>query len=114
MAENKELTSKVEWETAMDDSLNKPVLLFKHSTTCPISAGAWREYQSFLADSPAPDVTYTSVKVIEEKPLSNLITEQTGVTHQSPQVILIKNKEVIWNASHGNITKQELHKHLNQ
>lgn len=108
-----ELTTDTEWKTVLEESLQQPVFVFKHSTTCPISARAWQEYQAYLEDTPNPGVIYTSVKVIEAKDVSNQITNDLDINHQSPQAILIKNKEAVWDTAHGNITKAQLDKTIN-
>ena len=46
--------------------------------------------------------------LITFRPISNEIAEKTGVEHQSPQVIVLKNKEVIYQASHNGIDANEI------
>ncbi|MED1205527.1 bacillithiol system redox-active protein YtxJ [Heyndrickxia acidicola] len=86
-------------------------LLFKHSTTCPISANAYKEFQSFTASK---DIPAALVKVIEDRPVSNKITEIFGIKHESPQIFLLENDRVEWNASHWNITKDAIEKAVGQ
>ena len=50
------------------------------------------------------------VKVIENRPLSNEISSDLGIQHESPQAFVIANSDVVWNASHWKITKKELEK----
>jgi len=103
MTNYKEITTLPEWETVLQSSKEKPVLLFKHSTTCPISAAAYREFTSFETE-----VEAYLVKVIENRPVSNEIERVLGVQHQSPQAFVLVNEEVKWHASHRNITKKNL------
>lgn len=84
-------------------SKEKPVLLFKQSTTCPISAEAFNQYQSFLEESDA-DLSAYFVKVRETREVSNQITEDLDVRHQSPQILLVKDEKSVWDASHTSIT----------
>ncbi|HLR79470.1 MAG TPA: bacillithiol system redox-active protein YtxJ [Bacillota bacterium] len=104
-----ELTSMNELEKVWEETTEKPVLLFKHSTTCPLSAQAMNEYQSFL-QSLDKDVSAYMVKVIEERPISNKIAEWTEVRHHSPQILLVKDKEVLWHTSHTKITTKNMDK----
>lgn len=99
-----EITTAQEWNAALEQSAAKPVVVLKHSTTCPVSANALREYESYLTDKPNPDADYLLVKVIESRPVSNQIAEDTGVKHESPQIICLKNKEAYWKASHWSVT----------
>lgn len=103
-----ELHSVEELERILDASDKAPLFLFKHSTRCPISAAAYRRvnaYEEGAADSRPPIYL---VKVIEARPLSNLIAQRLGVEHQSPQIILVCHKTAVWNASHGAITAEAM------
>ncbi|GGJ96164.1 hypothetical protein GCM10007063_18310 [Lentibacillus kapialis] len=113
MTELKELQSKEELKQAWERSMEKPVLFFKHSTTCPISAGAFKEYQAFF-ESAGDNVGIYVIKVLESRSISNQITEETGVKHESPQIFLIRNKEVLWHTSHSHITKDTINEALQQ
>jgi bacillithiol system protein YtxJ len=104
----KEITTVDEWKEALEHSADQPVVILKHSTTCPVSANALREYEEYLGAKPSGGIDYLLVKVIESRPVSNQIAEDTGVTHASPQIICIKNKESYWNASHWAITTEHI------
>ncbi|WP_338472219.1 bacillithiol system redox-active protein YtxJ [Niallia sp. XMNu-256] len=79
--------------------------LFKHSTTCPISAKAFEEFKGFLSENPTSSAI---VHVIEDRPVSNQIAEEFGIKHESPQIFLIENGEVLWNTSHWKIKKDAI------
>lgn len=80
-------------------------LLFKHSTTCPISAKAFEEFKAYAADGDTPAAI---VHVIEDRPVSNQIAEDFGIKHESPQIFLLKDGEPVWNASHWKITRDSI------
>lgn len=98
-----ELTSVDQWKKVLERSSEKPVLVFKHSTTCPVSAHAYGEFSSF-----EKQMDRYLVKVIEHRSVSNEIAIDLGIQHQSPQAFLIANGEAVWNASHWKITKKTL------
>jgi bacillithiol system protein YtxJ len=100
------ITTVPQLENVLRASSELPVLIFKHSTTCPVSAAALREFKQFSEKTTG--VVHSIVHVIEERPVSNAIAEKTGVRHESPQAILIKNNEVLWHASHAKITADAL------
>lgn len=107
----KELHKQEEWEEVLVRSQDHPVLLLKHSTTCPISARAYREFMAFVgsnASNPAQKMEYRIVKVIESRTLSRRIAEDTEVHHESPQVLLLDSGQVIQHTSHGKITRKRL------
>src|SRR4051812_17738310 len=96
-----EIISVDQWKNILEQSKEKAVIVFKHSTTCPVSAYAYGEFTSFNS----PVNTYL-VKVIENRSVSNEIQNDLGVRHESPQAFLVANGQAIWNASHRKITKK--------
>ncbi|MGP7818418.1 bacillithiol system redox-active protein YtxJ [Niallia sp. 01092] len=85
---------------------NSSVLLLKHSLTCPISQAAFDEYQQFTEANENVNAYYLAVQ--DSRPLSNHIAESYQIKHESPQVLLFSNNDVVWNASHRNITVDAL------
>jgi bacillithiol system protein YtxJ len=86
-------------------SEDAPVLLFKHSTTCPISAHAYRE-MSRLDAGAAREVALVVVQTA--RPLSNEIASRTGVRHESPQAIVLRRGRPVYTASHYDITAADV------
>ena len=78
-------------------SHNEPVILFKHSTTCPISAAAYQQMSRY-------DGEVSLVVVQSAREISRRIEKQTGVRHESPQAIILRNGRAVWSASHWSIT----------
>ena len=99
-----EIKSTDALEACLAESALQPVLLFKHSTTCPISAAAYRRVTDYLEEAGEDAPPCYLVKVIESRPVSNAIAEYLGVRHQSPQTILVHRGEACWDASHGTVT----------
>ena len=101
----KEITSVDEWQQLnTQDSL----IVFKHSTTCPVSANALKEFEDYLSQEPKKNTDYVLVKVIESRPVSNQIAEDTGIKHESPQIIYLQKGEPVWNTSHWSITVEHM------
>ena len=77
-------------------SHERPVVIFKHSVTCGISAGVRREVEQVSTD--------VNVVVIQtHRHLSNEIAHRTGVRHESPQAIVLINGQPVYHASHYDI-----------
>lgn len=104
-----EIKTLNDWKTLMDTSVHHDVLLMKHSTACPISAKAWKEYQRFIK-AKNENLQTAFVKVIESRDISQQIEKDLGVKHESPQVILIQNKNAVSSASHFKINQKTLTK----
>ena len=92
-------------QAAIEESRIRPVLLFKHSTSCGISAGVFREVKMV-------DTDVNIVIVQTDRHISNEIERHTGVKHQSPQAIVLKNGEAVYHASHYDITVEDINQHL--
>jgi bacillithiol system protein YtxJ len=99
-----ELNEETELATLLEASSQGPVFVLKHSTTCPISAGAFRRVNAFLEEKGDAAAPFYLVKVIESRPLSNAIARDSGVQHASPQLILFNQGKARWDTSHGAIT----------
>jgi bacillithiol system protein YtxJ len=82
-----------------DRSRERPVVIFKHSLTCPISAAAYDQMAEFPGE-------VALVEVQRARELSAEIENRLGVNHESPQVIVLRNGQVVWNASHFKITAE--------
>jgi bacillithiol system protein YtxJ len=93
-------------QAAIEESRIRPVLLFKHSSSCGISAGVFREVS--LVDS-----EINIVVVQTDRHISNEIERHTGIKHQSPQAIVLRNGEAVYHASHYDITADDINTHLN-
>lgn len=102
------LTSDDDLAAAFERSKKQPVLVLKHSLTCPVSTAALREYEKFLENQ--ADLDANLIEIQNQRPLSNAVAERTGVRHESPQAILLENGEVSWHASHWEITTKSLDK----
>jgi bacillithiol system protein YtxJ len=81
-------------------------VLYKHSPTCSICTAAAREVDRFVQRH--PEAVVYQVDVLAARPLSHEIAARTGVTHESPQVILLRQGTPLWQASHFTITADTL------
>lgn len=86
-------------------SHEKAVLLFKHSNTCPISAAAYREMERLGAE-------VALIVVQEERALSREVESRTGVRHESPQAMILRRGEVVWSATHFDVTAEAVEQAL--
>ncbi|SEU07664.1 bacillithiol system protein YtxJ [Salinibacillus kushneri] len=81
--------------------------LLKHSLTCPISAEAKQQYESFAGKTDTP---LYILHVQEARPLSNEIAATYGIKHESPQALFFNQNHIVWDASHWDITVDILQK----
>lgn len=100
------LTSATQLDQIKAESAEQPILIFKHSTTCSISAMALSRMERNWSDSAGIKPYY--LDLLAYRPISNQIADTFGVDHQSPQVLLIQNGECVYDASHMSISFQLL------
>ena len=93
----------------IEESKHTPVLFFKHSTRCSISAMAKYRLES---DWDIENITPVYLDLLRYRPISNKLAEEFGVHHESPQVILIKDGMAVLDLSHSQITVNAIKKGL--
>jgi bacillithiol system protein YtxJ len=94
-------------DAAVAESFERPVLLFKHSLTCGMSAHANDEVRAFLAGAENTPVCGLIV-VQHARPVSNAVVERFGIRHESPQALVLRDGRVVWHASHWRVTARSL------
>lgn len=96
-------------ERQLDDitrqSAVKPQLIFKHSTRCSISSVAKGRLDR---SQPTEEVDCYYLDLIRYRNISNRVSELFMVEHESPQVLLIKNGQCVYNESHMAINMDEI------
>lgn len=102
------LDSKETLDKIIEESNENPVVIFKHSTSCSISAMALNRLERSWNDSEMGEVKAYYLDLISYRDISNAVVEEFGVTHQSPQILLIKNGECVYDDSHMGISYQNL------
>jgi bacillithiol system protein YtxJ len=80
-------------------------VLYKHSPICPTSGFAYAEMLAFRRLSRVP--VYL-VDVVRHRPLSRALAERIGVTHASPQAIILREGVPAWHRSHFDIEAQAM------
>jgi bacillithiol system protein YtxJ len=101
----KELTDEKQLEQIKTLSSTTPQLIFKHSTRCSISSMA----KSRLERSPMPSgIDFYFLDLLRYRNISGRLATDFQVHHESPQVLLIKNGECIYDESHSGIVMSEI------
>lgn len=104
----KNLQSIDQLEQLINDSHDKPVAIFKHSTRCSISSMAMDRLQRQWDDAEASEMDFYYLDLISHRDVSNEIAQKLEVMHQSPQVIVIKNGKASYHNSHMGISYKDL------
>jgi bacillithiol system protein YtxJ len=108
MSEWEELESISNLEEVLRESARQPVLFFKHSLTCPISARAFSQFKQYLESAESRQVRNCLIVVQSAREVSRHLAEAIGVRHESPQAILVRDGRATWDESHFGITSDRL------
>lgn len=85
---------------SLDDFLARangdPVIIFKHSDSCGISARAYTQMSEVA--SPVGLVTVQTARAVSDE-----LEKRMGLPHETPQVMIISDGRVAWTASHGQV-----------
>ena len=96
------------------ESHDHPVIIFKHSTRCSISAMALSRLERGWDDDALPGVDTYYLDLISYRDISNAVADEFGVYHQSPQIIVVINGEAVYDDSHMGISFASLRESLAQ
>ncbi|MBH5319841.1 bacillithiol system redox-active protein YtxJ [Paenibacillus sp. GSMTC-2017] len=99
-----------ELDAQIIQSQSIPTFIFKHSTRCGTSRNAHARVQQFIETITQEGHSFhlVMVRVIEEREISNEISRRFSIIHQSPQILLIRNGQLVWHASHQQIDPAQM------
>ena len=102
-----ELMDIAQLEKVEQESFTQPVVLFKHSTTCGISAGAKYRLEN---EWPFEDEQFSFyyLDLLTHRNISNAIADRYGVIHQSPQLVILSQGKAVDHTSHHRISQDWL------
>jgi bacillithiol system protein YtxJ len=88
-------------------SVTKTQVIFKHSTRCGISRMVIKQFEAdYNVTENALDLYY--LDVLSYREISNNIASTFQIMHESPQLLVIKNRVVVAQDSHGGINSLDL------
>lgn len=99
------LTTEEQLSQIKEKSATVPQVIFKHSTRCSISSMVLDRLERA---APPQSTDFYYLDLIAHRNLSNKIAELFDVYHESPQVLIIKNGECVYDESHMGIRMDEI------
>lgn len=99
------LTSEEQLKEIKSKSTEKPQVIFKHSSRCSISSVAKNRLDK---SQPPAGMDFYFLDLLRYRSVSNKVSEVFNVYHQSPQVLIIKDGESIYDESHSGIDMEEI------
>jgi bacillithiol system protein YtxJ len=99
------LTDETQLQEIIHKSNSRPQVIFKHSTRCSISSVAM---QRLKRGTLPEEVDFYYLDLITYRRLSTKVADQFDVAHESPQVLVIRNGECVYDESHMGISMSEI------
>lgn len=99
------LKEEAQLSQILEKSTSVPQVIFKHSTRCSVSSMVLSRLER--SDTPE-NIDFYLLDLIKHRNISNRIAENFKVYHESPQLLLIKNRECVYDESHMGISMVEL------
>lgn len=91
----------------LEESHKSPVIIFKYSNSCGSSDTLKNEIKSRIEKQKIKHTVFL-VTVQNQRNLSNKIAEWFNIKHESPQIFLIQNKNIVYTAHHKEIDLEKL------
>ena len=101
-----------DWEDLLKRTFDqdiRAVAVFKHSTRCSISSMVLNRLERDWRNT--PDIPTYYLDLIAFRSISNRIADESGVVHESPQLLLFKDGRCIAHASHTAIHAGMVNEH---
>lgn len=105
-----QLTDEKQINDIIENSKEKPSIIFKHSTSCGISAHAMYKLESDWEK--LENINFYYLDLLNNRNISNKLADIFKVTHQSPQIIIIKDEKVASHFSHQVISIDKIIKEI--
>lgn len=92
---------------------NRIQVIYKHSFSCSISIFAKNRIEADIENlSNEADFHFVDVRI--NRSISNYVAEKSGVHHESPQLLIIRDGKVLWNGSHNRVQTEPIKNTLNK
>ncbi|MBF9255466.1 bacillithiol system redox-active protein YtxJ [Pontibacter sp. 172403-2] len=104
------LTNPEQLDEILEESKSTPVVIFKHSTSCSISATAKSRLERQWDGAGLDNVKSYYLDLLRYRPVSREVAETLHVHHESPQLLLVQDGVCTYDASHMSIGVEALKK----
>jgi bacillithiol system protein YtxJ len=109
-----ELVSPEQLQAIRNESQESPVLIFKHSTACSISAMVLHRLQRKSSGVNVPGLKLYYLDLRAYRDVSRAVESTFEVEHESPQVLIIDKGQAVYHRSHGEIDPLQIREFLEQ
>jgi len=101
------LSTMEQLDEIVEESKDQPVAIFKHSTRCGISRMVLKQFENDY-DLDDKQLKLYFLDLLQNRDISAEIANRFNVPHESPQMIVLKDGEVVHHDSHQGIDANHL------
>lgn len=101
------------WRGLLKKSHKEPVIIYKHSNYCAVCSRAISVLQDAIDAGKINFLTY-KVAVHDNRDVSDVIAEDLQLRHESPQLIIVKEGQILYFANHYDINAQDMLEYLGE
>ncbi|WP_413376646.1 bacillithiol system redox-active protein YtxJ [Alkalihalobacillus sp. 1P02AB] len=98
-----EIQTLKQWEEIYMKSSERIAIILKYNEHCVICQRAYSEFEKFYSQYDKDSVDVYIIDVVRSKPVSKQVANDLEVTHQSPQLIIMKDFDSVWCDNHKSI-----------
>ncbi|MCQ0110813.1 bacillithiol system redox-active protein YtxJ [Zhouia amylolytica] len=91
-----------EIENLVEESYKMPIAVFKHSTRCGISRMVLNSFEKQYGLK-KEDAQLYFLDLLRFRDISDALANRFHIRHESPQLLVIKEGQIVHHASHGSI-----------
>lgn len=102
------LTDLQQLQELKTESEDVNVLIFKHSTRCSISSAALNRLERAWQEGETGKVKPYYLDLLSFREISDRIASEFSIEHESPQILLVRNGDCIYTASHMGISYKDI------
>lgn len=106
-----QLTEIETLDEIVEISKNQTVAILKHSTSCGISRMVLRQFEQTY-DLKEEQIKLYFLDLLSHRDISNKIASMFNVPHESPQLLVLKDGKVVFDASHSGIESGKLNEFI--
>lgn len=106
-----EIRTTQEMDNVILASSERPQVILKHSNSCGVSFFAKQNLDSIPSEQLSKADLYI-IDVIRHRDVSYYLADKFNIRHESPQVFVIKDKQVLWSGSHGRVNADNVLENL--
>ncbi len=108
-----EITTIEQWDKLLKDSYKKSIILYKHSDNCHVCVESQKELENGISNGKIKEKV-NKILVPKYREIADQISQDLSLEHESPQLVIVKEGQVLYFANHLDINSDDIALYMNQ